>query len=263
MDLQNYVQSIQSAHGCSYFTALKHVEFVLNCYYKDEKDRLAIKRDIADLGVSACKKEDNNCPHCKIEMEMWFDEVYVCCPECGRLKKYTSETSVMEEIKKPTFNPHQHFAKWINNILGYTPPKDPCLDDIRKYISEKKITNLTLERLRKILKITGHSDKYKYTSYIFRELTGDGPPNIPDEILRRAEHCFRRIIKVRQEMRLTNGVLGKNNPSYQFLIYKIFDVILSADDIENRRVLHFIHLPADKTLQKRNSEWKILWNKLN
>jgi hypothetical protein len=53
--------------------------------------------------------------------------------------------------------------------------------------------------------------------------------------------------------------LGKNNPSYPFVIYKIFDKILPPNDKENRRIFDFIHLPSEATLQKREHEWRLIY----
>jgi hypothetical protein len=57
--------------------------------------------------------------------------------------------------------------------------------------------------------------------------------------------------------------LRPNTPSYPFLIYKIFNAILPPNDVENRRIFDFIHLPSEKTLKKRNEEWELIWNKLD
>ena len=164
--------------------------------------------------------------------------------------------------KKPEFIPQKHFAQWLNQILGNVIPKDVnCLNTIHQYITQNNINNIIPESLREILKNLKLSKYYKYTSYLFRELTGVGPPNIPEEFKRRAHFLFRDYIETRKKIYQENPSLGSNNPQYQFLIYKIFDVILPINDMENRRVFHFIHLPSKATLKKRNVEWDIIWNK--
>jgi hypothetical protein len=70
---------------------------------------------------------------------------------------------------------------------------------------------------------------------------------------------FVNFTKVRKN---TEG-LSPNNPSYPFLIYKIFNAILPPTDVENRRIFTFIHLPSEKTLKKRNEEWELIWPKLD
>ena len=221
-------------------------------------------------------KEDNLCPECKIEMEAYdyfscgryeFDECQLCCPNCGRLIKQDvsyclTPKGYIFKPKNPEFIPQKHFTQWLNQILGNIIPKDvKCLNTIHQYIIQNNINNIIPESLREILKNLKLSKYYKYTSYLFRELTGVGPPNIPEEFKRRAHFLFRDYIETRKKMYQENPSLGSNNPQYQFLIYKIFDVILPINDMENRRVFHFIHLPSKATLKKRNVEWDIIWNK--
>jgi hypothetical protein len=63
-----------------------------------------------------------------------------------------------------------------------------------------------------------------------------------------------------REKQKNNG--RSNNPSYPFLIYKIFDTILPLNDVENRRIFHFIHLPSQATLTKREKEWNLVYEKI-
>ena len=114
-----------------------------------------------------------------------------------------------------------------------------------------------MESLRQILKTLKKAQYYKYTAYFYKELTGVGPPFIPRDIINRAKWYFNNFNRAREKL-VVEGKLPKNNPQYLYLIYKIFDIILDKDDKEKRRILHFIHLPANSTLLKREREWNLI-----
>ena len=189
------------------------------------------------------------CQNCNTPMEIRYDdENHFCCPQCGLLidrdESYTYGRS--------GFNSYKHFAESLNHILGKTAPKENV---------NIQGDDMTVKKLREILKSLKLSKYYKYTSYFMREL-GFSPPDIPESYIWRASFMFQEYINLREQCR---EHFGPNNPSYSYLIYKIFDEILPSDDAENRRIFQFIVLPGKKTLEKRNKEWDIIWkqNMLN
>ena len=267
MDVENIVERIQEQSGCSYFAAVSSAECLLKLEYQTDVEKLAeIKDAISKLRL---KNEDDNCKYCKIEMEIYeYDEYKLCCPKCGfvmnRDVSYvpTSTGYIIYEPSKPAFNPNRHFAEWLNQILGKIIPKDKeALKTIRRYIKRNNIREISPESLRNILKDLGLSKYYKYTSFFFKELTNYGPPSIPEELMYRANFMFKNIVKTRTKICEEETSFGKNNPSYPYLIYKIFDFILPISDTESRRIFQFIHLPSDATLKKRDAEWNIILNK--
>ena len=235
---------------------MKNLSIIDNKQYYENKTTIIEK--ILKLDV-----QTNNCPRCQIEMEAYYseyqcDEGITCCPECGLIKKSLIHGDI-NKTKTPVFIPCIHFEKKLNQVFGYTMPKDAnVLKEIRHYLIQNQINELSVDVLRKILKKLGHSKYYEYTSYFISELTGVRPPNIPQEILKRAGCMFKKIIEIRKNICEQDDSVGRNNPPYLFIIYKIFDFILQKDDIENRRILHFINLPSKTTLEKRNKEWSII-----
>ena len=98
------------------------------------------------------------------------------------------------------------------------------------------------------------ADYNKFSSYIFRELTTIGPPDIPNKYFNQARFMFSDIIKAREQI----PNLGKNISSYPYFVYKIFDKILPPNDMENRRIFYFIHLPSKATIAKKENEWNAI-----
>lgn len=263
MDIEKYVQSIQEICGCNYTTAIARAEWFLEQEYGNHE---IIKTAIGELRTNKPNDKDK-CPRCKIQMEIYdYDEYKWCCPECGRIidrdsTSVDSPNGYVFESKKIVFSNVKHFLDWIDHILAREKPVGftNSLDTIRDYVRENNIQHITPESLRAILKQLKLGKHYKHTSYYFKELTNVGPPDIPDKFIYRAKYLFDDFIKTRQK---TEG-LRPNIPSYPYLIYKIFNAILPPNDIENRRIFHFIHLPSETTLKKRNEEWELIWDKLD
>lgn len=218
--------------------------------------------------ILTAKQILDKCPHCKIKMHVFsYDTSKWECPKCGLLdtrKSYFHFGEYLEEKPKQTYKHENHFTECLNHVLarGSLPKKlklEDVLDKTRDYIIQNNIQQISLEDLRKILKTLKLAEYYKYTSYIYRELTGDGPPNISHDLVCRAKFYFKKIIKTREQIK----GLGPNNPQYLYLIYKIFDIILPPHDMENRHIFHYIHLPSKATLIKREQEWKLICEKLH
>ena len=263
MDIQKYVQSIQKISGCNYIAAINHAEWVFNKLYGNNND---IKTVIGELRIIKPNDPDK-CPGCKSQMDIWdYDEYKWCCPNCGRIIDrnitfFDSPNGYVSEGKKQMFSNVKHFLEWIDHILAREKPLGftASLDTMRVYVKKNNIQRILPKDVRAMLKKLKLSKYYKHTSYYVKELTNVGPPDIPVKFIHQAKHMFENFTKVRENI---EG-LGPNNPSYPFLIYKIFNAILPLNDIENRRIFHFIHLPSEKTLEKRNKEWELIWPKLD
>ena len=193
----------------------------------------------------------------------FFSPNTVGCPKCGLASPrlipmdYHQFTKSYQEPTKQTFDQEKHFVQWIYNLLGINSPKKDILPLLRDYFFKNNIKQISIETLRKVLKQLKLTQYYKYTSYLFKELTDVKPPFIPRDIINRAKWYFNNFNKAREKL-VVEGKLPNNNPQYLYLIYKIFDIILDKDDKEKRRILHFIHLPSESTRLKRDREWKLV-----
>jgi predicted RNA-binding Zn-ribbon protein involved in translation (DUF1610 family) len=261
MDTQKFVHSIKKLSGCNYVADIAHAEWVLKQKYGNNE---IIKTAIGELRTIK-PNDPNKCPGCKIQMDI-YDEYKLLCPKCGRIIDrnitfFDSPNGYISEGKKQMFSNVKHFLEWIDHILAKEKPAEftASLDTMRDYVKKNNIQRISPEDLRVMLKKLKLSKYYKHTSYYFKELTNVKPPDIPEKFIYQAKFMFVNFTKVREN---TEG-LGLNNPSYPFLIYKIFNAILPPTDVENRRIFTFIHLPSEKTLKKRNEEWELIWPKLD
>jgi len=276
IDKTEYYQNLSAKAAMN--ESLKSAGLISNEEYFEEKKNITNKRLEFDKTSDCFDKTSDCCPRCKISMEIYdcfspvyhYDESKLCCPKCGLIIKQYDDTYLLtsggyiSSPAKAVFSPNKHFANWLNQILGLTGPKDQkVIDTIKQYCLQNKINTISHESLRKILKALNLSKYYKYTSYFFINLTGFERPNISHELCKRANFLFRQYIQTREDIRREQPSFGPNNPPYSYLIYKIFDFLLPRDDTKNRIILHFIHLPSKATLNKRNEEWDIVWNKLN
>lgn len=227
-----------------------------------------LSREIQEFENYVNEEHQSNfdkCPHCKVEFVPAAENT-VECPRCGLadnkiiLMDYHKFTNSYSTPSKQTFDHERHFTNWIYLIQGIKSPNKNIIPKLLDYCTKNKIKQISVESLRQILKQLNLTQYYKYTSYLYKELTDDSPPLIPHDIRNRAKLYFKEFYKAREKL-ADDGELPKNNPQYSYLIYKIFDLILDKDDEENRRILQFIHLPAETTCLKRDREWTLVLNK--
>ena len=277
MEVENFVQDSVKT-GSDYYMAISTAADYFYDLYKNDSEKLAeAKTSILKLRL---KTDDEIC--CGNEMEegesndeiccgneMEEGEFEFCCAQCGRLinkNVYYNPTpyGYISEPSKPMYNPHKHFIEIYNQIRGWLIPKDGAtvLKTIYQYCYKNKITRITIETLRQILKKLKLSKYYKFASYFYVELTDVRPPDIPNEFMMKANTMFTQYIKTREQI-FKEKKWGPNNPPFPYLIYKIFDKILPPDDKENRRLFEFIKLPSKTTLKKRDQEWDVVYNQIN
>ena len=203
-----------------------------------------------------------NCRLCHAELVIV--DYTLMCWECGLIVRENFEEEHHQHVSN--YKPGLHFQTAINCIFGeemITAALGQAIKDVKKELDdanknlresgithcEYKLTNI--EHVRWVLKKIGRTKYYKHATAILREISEINPPDIPYNF---RVYCRRRFNEVhRAYMRCFNK---PNSAGYGFIIYKIFDGILT--DKEHRRILDFIHLPLATTLDKRNEEWKII-----
>ena len=138
-----------------------------------------LSQDIKELVVEIQEEHQsklNKCPHCQIEMQI-FSPTAAECPNCRladttlSMMDYHKFTNSYLEPSKQTFDHEKHFAKWINNILGVNTPKKDILPTLCVYFIKNNIKQISIKSLRLTLKQLKLAQYYKYTSYLYKELT--------------------------------------------------------------------------------------------
>ena len=121
-------------------------------------------------------------------------------------------------------------------------------DWFRQY-PNNDITKVSCKTLRLTLRDTKLTKYNMYIPYILKILTGHTPLRISQEeqdmICKRAEAAF-MILK---------DPYG-NMPFYQYLVYKVVDLLYSSDVSRRDSILSCIHLQRKETTVKNDSKWR-------
>jgi len=217
-------------------------------------------------------------------MEVNSETSELTCAGCGKVRElvgtvfddaqfYNQEG---QKAKSGSFNPNRHFRFWMDRILAREPeeelsdkddPDDTCgerlLEQLRGVVrrDQKILRLLTVDDVRAMLKEAGRTDLNKNVPLIMRRLTGVGPPQLPESICQRVEKLFSKAIEIGERVRPASRT---NRNYYPYYIYKILDAILSeetdpgaaAEAREHRRVLYYVYMQGQDTLDKNDREWE-------
>jgi hypothetical protein len=252
---------------------VREVKAILDQYHGHEVDCTA---RTVELSYSTHGEQYNVCGDCKKEMGVNADTSELACPGCGKVREligtvfddaqfYNQEG---QKAKSGSFNPNRHFRFWMDRILSREPeeelgdkddPDSTCgeklLAQLRGIIRrDRKILRLlTVDDTRAMLKEAGRTDLNKNVPLIMRRLTGVGPPSLVESACQRVEKLFSKAIEIGERVRPA----GRTNRNYYpYYIYKILDAILEEEDLENRRVLYYIYMQGQDTLDKNDREWE-------
>ncbi len=224
----------------------------------------------------------NVCPECQVAMSVSSETSELVCNGCGTVRElvgtifddaqfYNQEG---QKAKSGSFNPNRHFRFWLDRILARESeeelgdrddPENTCgeklLDQLRGAVRrDRKILRLlTVDNVRAMLKEIGRTDLNKNVPLIMRRLTGVGPPQLPESICQRVEKLFSKALEIGERVRPS----GRTNRNYYpYYIYKILDAVLPEDTPGNpeareyRRVLYYIYMQGQETLDKNDREWE-------
>lgn len=252
---------------------VREVKALIDQYHGHEVDCAArtVEHSYATHG-----EQYNLCGDCKMEMAVNADTSELACPGCGEVREligtvfddaqfYNQEG---QKAKSGSFNPNRHFRFWMDRILAREPeeelgdkddPDNTCgeklLAQMRAIVRrDRKILRLlTVDDTRAMLKEAGRTDLNKNVPLLMRRLTGVGPPPLPETICQQVEKLFSKAIDVGERVRPAKR---SNRNYYPYYIYKILDAILEEDDHDNRRVLYYIYMQGQDTLDKNDREWE-------
>jgi hypothetical protein len=233
--------------------------------------------DCAHRATALARQQFDRCDECRVEMVVDPDASELECPRCRRCRPlygvvfddaqfYNQEG---QKAKTGSSNPNRHYQFWIDHILAREPEEelqpdpgagspDPggaaLLARMRQIVrrDNKILRLLTVEDVREMLKELGRTELNKNVALIMKKLTGVGPPAIPEAIHQRAEKLFTMATRVGARLR---PVSHPNRSYYPYYIYKIYDQILAPDDAARRRILYYIYLQGDDTLDKNDYDW--------
>ena len=260
---------------------VREVKHLLDQYECHEVDCAAttVEHSFATHG-----EQYNICSECRMEMVVNSETSELTCAGCGKVREligtvfddaqfYNQEG---QKAKSGSFNPNRHFRFWMDRILAREPEEElGDKDDPDNTYGERLLEQLlgivrrdrkilrfiTVDSVRAMLKEAGRTDLNKNVPLIMRRLTGVGPPQLPEFICQRVEKLFSKAIEIGERVRPA----GRTNRNYYpYYIYKILDAILpeetdtsdTSESSEHRRVLYYIYMQGQDTLDKNDREWE-------
>jgi hypothetical protein len=200
------------------------------------------------------------------ELKCPEDDCGIICSLVGTvfddLQFYSQEG---QKAKSGTFNPNRHFRFWWTHILASEPESElavrgetaeKLIDDVNEIIRrDKKILQLlTVVDVRLILQELVHtSNLNKNIPLILKKITGVSPPQLDDGIAVRVENIFSKAIEISERIR---SDLRVNRNYYPYYIYKILDQLLDPTDFKQRRILCYIYMQSQDTVEADDREWE-------
>lgn len=221
------------------------------------------------------------CSNCKVPLESDGNEAELYCPLCGMSYElqgitldvqsaYAQESRPIKISKSGNHKPTHHFQQWLDRVLSQGIPENSerysnVVQKIKEIAKEenRNIKKLTIIDIRSYLQRIKCQDMYNWVSSILKDVSGISPPPIPIEKRFEAELLFDKILRSREKVCSMTYKNGKpNHPYYPYYIYKIFDLILDKND-PCRKILFYIHLQGSNTLEKNDTNWKLICDDLD
>ena len=201
------------------------------------------------------------CISCKTGLQVI--EYCLQCPRCGLIiiknlwQGWNDHHSLPRRGRRVTpqsssYDYRVHYKNWMGCILAreeITPALEKVIKDVRN--EWRRYPMITcIDSIRNVLKKLGHNKHYKHAPLILKRVSGVGPPDIPDNILRHCNFIFSDVMRA-----YIQCFSSSNSAGYPYIIYKIFDAILPNS---LRRVMEYIHLQRTNTITKRDKEWDVI-----
>lgn len=160
----------------------------------------------------------------------------------------------------------RQFQKHLVHIQAMEPEQEIADADGRFVVVERveaerrrrrlPHSQLTIDHVRDILRDLDLTAYNINAPMIYKKLTGRGPPPLGDEISQQCTRIFRLVVA---EEKTLNGDRKANRNSYPYYIFKILEHLLPP---QSRRILFYIHLQEQETLDKNDETWFDICRKL-
>lgn len=209
-----------------------------------------------------------NCELCGTSLVLYENESRLVCtnPECGVEEQIfigCGEPSYKEPPREQSSFPYRrinHFNEWLAQFQAKesTEIPDDVYDKIKEELHKEHITNfanLSIEKLRHILKKLNLSKYYEHVPHIISRLNGISPPVLSAETEQLLRHMFKEI---QLPFNRHRPVGRKNFLSYSYVLYK-FCELLEMDDFLSR----FTLLKSRDKLVEQDNIWRLICRDLD
>lgn len=197
------------------------------------------------------------------------------CSECERIVKsaiqmYVEDRSVgidtNAKSKSNTYKTSKHFENWMSKILAINirPGSSDLVPAMKEYFVSNNIKRdrIDYESIRKYLQMKGYKDYYGCIAWFLKEVTGRSPPELTDEERMDISYRFDVIISTFDDIRNSSDTTPIGRTYYPFFIYKIIETKFARRP-DKLRLLKFIHIQQEKTLQKNEILYRQIIERAN
>ncbi len=197
--------------------------------YLSALDPNNIQNDAAVM--STLEENYGDCPIC--ESEMFFNETFLDCPECGH-REYILVDSEKPSYKDPpremsyyAYKKINHLNEWLAQFQAKETTEIPAsiLDQIRAELRKERITDMSkvkASKLKEVLKKLKLSRCYDHVAHILNRLNGISAPVLSREVEEKLRFMFKEIqfsfVKHCPKKR-------SNFLSYSFVLYKFCELL--------------------------------------
>lgn len=209
-------------------------------------------------------------------------------PQCGQVQEMMVGAAAEDPApdggrsRSGQFDPNQHFGTWMGHIM--TNCSDRVLGDSREGNAHGELLvaslrarmarngtkplDLTIVKVRALLKELGYSKHNENAALLLKVLSGRAPPTLSDEIVALVSSYFARVLEAFSDIHKSGaGGAGaskrKNKCYYPYYIYKILEQIVPVDDKEQRRILDYIYLQKQETIISNDQDWQKICKKID
>jgi len=202
---------------------------------------------------------------CGEKMKVDLETGCISCQSCGLCKESAlalfkedrgAGSGDSQKIKSNTYKVSKHFETWLNRILAIEVRAGAyaIVPKIKEYFRGAGVPKDLIEYtgIRKFLKKNNLKDYYETISWFLKEVTGRSPPDLTDSERMDIAYRFDVIIDTFDRIRNSTDAKPLGRTYYPFFIYKIIQTKF-ANRPEKLRLLNYIHVQSEKTLEKNES----------
>ena len=205
--------------------------------------------------------ENDECPFCETDRELYQNEGKLVCPKCFYVdfilidSDKPSYRDTPKEMTNFAYKRRNHFIEVLSQYQGRETteiPEDVYVEILQELKKNRitKVSDLTNVKLRTILKKIEQNRYYEHIPFIIYQLTGLKPPPITSKVRKRLIEMFNDIQIPFAKYCPTER---RNFLSYSYILYKFFE-LLELDE----------HLPYLNLLKSRDKlhQQDVIWEKI-
>jgi len=206
------------------------------------------------------------CATCKEPLQLYQALSLMVCGRCGQTKPFLDATASLlaytDDYDYCSFSYKRinHFSEWLASIQAKESMDIPysILETIMQRLHEQRIENIeevTVHRIRDILKKEKMRKYYEHVQLITCKITGRSPPRMTPEMEEKIKVCFLAASAAFQRHCPSDR---KNMISYQLVLLKLCELLGYHDFVP-----YFMLLKGRDKLSRMDSLWRCICDDLD